>query len=178
MFRALLFAGTGVAWFTFWFVIQPSTETIASMQEWPRVVWFSATLLLLALALVTFGRMVGGRWVVRLATIAAGAAGVLGVVNIVEDGFRVEAMFFVFVLGLLILDVALAGLALAIALTAAGRRRLLAAIPAVTLAGVLLFPPVGGPLMLGAWLAASAAALAPVLREVPGARPNPVTRRS
>jgi hypothetical protein len=168
--RALLFAGTGVAWFTFWFVTGPSDETTASMQEWPRVIWFSATLLFLALALVTFGRMVGGRSVIRLATIAAAAVGVSSVVNIVEDGFRVEAAFYAFILGLLIMEVALAGLTLAIARTGAGRRRLLAAIPAATLAGVLLFPPAGGPLMLGAWLAASAAAFAPVVRQASAIR--------
>lgn len=128
------------------------------MQEWPNVIWFSATLLTLALALVTFGRMVGGRWVMRMATIAGAAAGVMSVVNIVEDGFRVEAAFYAFVLGLLILDVALGGLALTIARTVAGRRRLLAAIPAAILAAILV-PPAGGPLMLGAWLAASAVAL-------------------
>ena len=157
MLRALLFAGTGVAWFTFWYVTG-SDESIASMQEWPRVIWFSATLLVLALALLTFGRMVGGRSVIRWATIAAATAGVMSVVNIFEDGFRVEALFYAFVLGLLILDVALGGLALAIARTVAGRRRLLAAIPAAVLAAIL-FPPAGGPPMLGAWLAASAVAL-------------------
>lgn len=158
MLRALLFAGIGVAWFIFWFVTGPD-ESMASMQEWPRVIWFSATLLLLALALLTFGRMVGGRSVVRLATIAAATAGVMSVVNIVEDGFRVAGAFYAFVLGLLILDVALGWLAVAIARTEAGRRRLLAAIPAAILVAILL-PPAGGPLMLGAWLAASAAGLA------------------
>ncbi len=157
MLRALLFAGTGVAWFTLRFVAGPS-QTTASMQEWPNVISFSAALLLLALALVTFGRMVGGRSVTRPVTIAAAAAGVMSVVNIVEDGFRVEAAFYAFVLGLLILDVALGWLAVAIARTETGRRRLLAAIPAATLAAIL-FPPAGGPLMLGAWLAASAVAL-------------------
>lgn len=173
MVRALLFAGTGVAWFTLWFVTEPVTETIASMQEWPRVLSFSAVLLALAIALVVFGRMVGGRWVVRLASIAGATAGVMSVVNIVEDGFRVEPAFYVFVVGLLILDGALAALTLAIAGTVAGPRRLLAIIPAATLAGILLFPPVGGPLMLGAWLAASAAALAPVMRQATPGDPAP-----
>lgn len=157
MLRALLFAGIGVAWFTMWFIRGPN-ETVASMQEWPNVIWFSATLLLLAVALLTFGRMVGGRSVIRLATIAAATAGIMSVVNVVEDGFRVEGAFYVFVLGLLTLDVVLGGLALAIARTQTGRRRLLAAIPAATLAGILV-TPASGPLMLGAWLAASAAAL-------------------
>ena len=158
MIRPLLFAGTGVAWFTLWFVAGPS-QTTASMQEWPNVIAFSAVLLALALALATFGRMVGGRWVIRLATIAGAIAGVLSIVNIVEDGFRVDAAFYAFVLGLMILEVALAGLALAIVRSAAGRRRLLAAIPAATMTAILLFPVVGGPLMLGAWLAASVLAL-------------------
>ena len=165
MIRVLLFAGTGVAWFTNWFVAGPA-QTVSSMQEWPRVIGFSATLLLLALALLAFGGMVGGRWVTRLATIAGGTAGVMSVVNIVEDGLRVEAAFFAFVVGLLILDAVLAGLALAIARTEAGPRRLLATIPAATLAAILLYPLVGGPLMLGAWLAASVAALSPAMRQM------------
>jgi hypothetical protein len=171
MFRGLLFAGTGVAWFTFWFITKPSQEMTASMTEWPSVIWFSSTLLALALALVTFGRMVGGRWVIRLATVAAAGVGLSSIANVVEDGFRVEAAFFAFILGMLILEIGLAGLTLAIAGTVAGRRRILAAIPAATLAGVLLFPsPLGGPLMLGAWLAASVAALAPGMRQAaPGA---------
>jgi len=156
MVRALLFAGTSVAWFAFWF-LRGFDQTTTSMQEWPNVIAFSAMLLTLALALAAFGQVVGGRSVMRWATIAAGAAGAMSVVNIVEDGFRVEAAFYAFVLGLLILDVSLGGLALATARAEAGRRRLLAAIPAATLAAIL-FPPAGGPLMLGAWLAASVAA--------------------
>ena len=113
----------------------------------------------------------------RLSSIAAAGVGLSSVANILEDGFRVEAAFWAFILGTLILDVALAGLTVAIARSAAGRRRLLAMIPAMSLAGVLLFPPVGGPLMLGAWLAASAAAFALVVRPVPphgdrGGRPD------
>jgi hypothetical protein len=157
MARALLFAGTGVAWFTLWFVSGPS-RTTQSMQEWPNVIWFSATLLTLTPALVAFGRMVGGRWVTRLATIGAATAVLLSVTNIIEDGFRVEGAFYAFILGMLILEVALAGLALAIVRSVPGRRRLLAATPAATAAAILLFPVVGGPLMLGAWLAASVAA--------------------
>ena len=161
MGRALLFAVTGVTWFAFWFtyfVINGPSQSVASMQVWVNVIAFSATLLTLAVSLVTFGRMVGGPWVTRMATFAGATAALLSVTNIVEDGFRVEAAFYVFVLGMGILHVALAGLALAIVRSAAGRRRLLAGVPAATMAAILLFPVAGGPLMLGAWLAASAAA--------------------
>ena len=158
MLRALLFAGTGVAWFAFWFLMGSDTS-VQSIQTWPNVLSFSAVLLVLGVALWTFGRMIGGRWVTRLATIAAATAGLMSVTNIVEDGFRVEPAFYLFVLGLLTLDITLAGLALAIARTVAGRRKLLAAVPAAALAAILLAPIAGGPLMLGAWLAAAAVAL-------------------
>jgi hypothetical protein len=172
--RGLLFAGTGVAWFTFWYFTDPRTETIAEMQVWPRVIWFSAMLLLLAVALLTFGRMVGGRSSTRFATVAAATAGVMSVTNIVEDGFRVETMFLVFVAGLWILTLTLAGLTVTIARAEVGRRRLLAVIPAASLLGILLFPPAGGPIMLGAWLAAAAASLAPFARRLIG-DPTPRT---
>lgn len=161
MARAMLFAGTGVTWFAFWFVTDPAHQTVASMQQWPNVMAFSAVLVVLAIAIVTFGRWVGGRWIVRLAVLAAAAAGFASAANIVEDGFRVEAAFFAFVLGLLVIDGSLALLSLAILRSAAGRQRLLAIVPAATLVAILLFPVVGGPVMLAAWLAASAAALAP-----------------
>jgi hypothetical protein len=159
--RAMLFAGTGVAWFAFWFATDPAHQTVASMQQWPNVLSFSAVLLLLAVALVTFGRSLGGRWVVRFTILAAAAAGAASIANIVEDGFRVEAAFFAFVLCLLVIDGALALLSVTILRSAAGRQRLLALVPAATLVAILLFPFVGGPVMLAAWLAASAAALAP-----------------
>jgi hypothetical protein len=117
---------------------------------------FSATLLSLAVALPVFGRMVGGPQVVRVATIAGAVASLCSVANIFEDGFQIDWFFFVFVLGLLILDVALLALTIVIARTARDRQRLLAVIPAGTLAGFLLFPVAGGPIMLITWLAAAA----------------------
>ena len=155
MSRALLFAATGVGWFIFWFV-GGTTQTVESMQQWPNVVRFSAILLLLAVALFTFGRMVGDRSVMRLATFAAAAAAYLSVVNVIEDGFRVEAGFLFFVGGLIALDLILAGLTLITLRDTVGRRKLLALIPGGTLAGILL-SPIAGPLILAAWLVASAA---------------------
>jgi MFS family permease len=129
------------------------------MAKWLVVLSFSAALLSLAVALPVFGRMVGGRQVVRLATICGAAASLCSVANIFEDGFQIEWFFFVFVLGLLILDVALLALTIVIARTAPDRYRLLAGIPAGTLAGILIFPVAGGPIMLITWLVAAIAAL-------------------
>ena len=150
---------TGVLLFVYWVVARPSFEMTASMTEWPHVLWFSATLLSLAVALPVFGRMVGGRWVVRLASIAGAGLGLSSVANIFEDGFRIEAFFFAFILGTLILDVALLALTIIIARTIPGRYRLFAVTPARTVAGILLFVAAGGPIMLVTWLAAAAAAL-------------------
>lgn len=159
MYRPLLFGLTGIGLFAFWALTNPSFEMTASMGEWPRVLWFSATLLVLAVALVVFGRMAGGRWVVRLATSAGAGVALSSVANVLEDGLRIEAAFYVFILGTLILYVALLAMAIVIAMTLTGRDRLLAIVPAGTLAGVLLFVPAGGPLMLATWLAAAGAAL-------------------
>lgn len=158
MSRSALFALTGILWLVSW-VAGPSFQMTASMAKWLVVLLFSATLLSLAVALPVVGRMVGGPWVVRLATIAGAAASLCSVANIFEDGFEIEWFFLVFVLGLLILDVALPALAIVIARTAPDRYRLLAVIPAGTVAGILLFPVAGGPIMLIAWLMAAVAAL-------------------
>lgn len=157
--RSLLFALTGTLLFVFWVVARPSSEMTESMTEWPNVLWFSATLLSLAVALPVFGRMVGGPQVVRLAAIAGAGVGLSSVANVFEDGFQIEAAFFLFILGTLIVDVALLALTIVIARTAPNRYRLLAVIPAGTVAGILFFVVAGGPVMLITWLAAAAAAV-------------------
>jgi hypothetical protein len=79
MSRSLLFALTGVL-SSCTGVARPTFEMTASMTEWPRVLWFSANLLSLAVALPVFGRMVGGRLVVRWASIAGAGVGLSSVV--------------------------------------------------------------------------------------------------
>lgn len=123
------------------------------------MLWFSATLLLLAIALPVFGRMVGGQKVVRMAFIAGLGVGVSSVANIFEDGFRIDGFFFAFILGAWTMNISLLALTIVIARTFGGRDRLLAIIPAGTFAGILLFVPAGGPITLITWLGAAAAAL-------------------
>ena len=155
--RFLLFALTGILWLASW-VTGPSFEMPASTARWLVVLLFSASLLSLAVAVAVFGRRVGGRLVVRFATIAGGAASLCSVVNIFEDGFQIDWFFFAFVMGLLILDVALLALTVVIARTASDRYRPLAIVPAVTV-GAILLPVAVGPTMLITWLIAAVAAL-------------------
>jgi hypothetical protein len=155
---AALFALTGVAFFVYWLVVRPSSGMTASMTDWPYVLWFSATLLSLAVALPLFGRMVGGRWVIRSASIAGAAVGLSSVANIFEDGFRIDGFFLAFILGVLIMDVALVALTVVIARTGRGGSRLLALVPAATIVGTIFFIDAGGAIMLVTWLAAAAAA--------------------
>lgn len=50
---------------------------------------FSAALLILALALAVFGRMVSGRWVLRLSLLAGAGAALGSIANVVEDGLDI-----------------------------------------------------------------------------------------
>ncbi len=165
--RSLLFATTGVALFAYWSIARPTFEITASMKEWPTVLWFSATLLSLAVTLPVFGRMVGGPQVVRWATIAGAGVGLSSVANVIEDGFRIEGAFFLFIMGTWTLNIALIALTIVLARTFGGRDRLLAFIPAGTVAGILLFVVAGGPIMLITWLGAAAAALMMPSRQTP-----------
>jgi hypothetical protein len=173
--RALLFALTGVAFVVFWAGTHPSFEMTASMTEWPQVVWFSATLFVLAIALPVFGRMVGGRPIERLSSIAGAGIGLSAVANIFEDGFGFDAAFFGFVAGTMILNVSLIILVVVIARTMRGRSGLWALIPLGTVTGILLFVVAGGPVILVTWLGAAVAALTVARRQVPipAASPGP-----
>lgn len=160
MARAALFALTGFAFLAYWVVADPSFEATWSQTEWPHVLGFSGALLSLAVALPVFGRMVGGRWVTRLSLLAGSGVALSSIANIFEDGLSIEWVFFVFILGEMILLAALLALGGAIAWTRRGRSRLLALVPLGTGAGVILFVVAGGIIMLVTWLAAAAVALA------------------
>lgn len=154
--RAILFAATGIALFAFWAINRPTNEMTAAMQEWPNVLWFSVTLMLLAFAVVAFGRMVGGRAASRASSLAAAGVAVSSIANVLEDGFRIDAAFFGFVLGTLIHEAGLLALGVVILRGAAGRQRVLALVPAGSVAGFLFFVGAGGPIMLATWFGAAA----------------------
>jgi hypothetical protein len=157
--RSAVFALTGIHSLAYWLTIRPSAEVTDAQGQWPQVLWFSAMLLILGLAVLVFGRMVGTESVLRWATFAFAAIGLASLINIVEDGFRVEYAFLFFILSTLIFDLALIAMATVIAWTARGRSRLLAVVPAGTLAGILFFVTAGGPILLVTWLTVAVAAL-------------------
>ena len=138
-------------------VLLEESETQA---EWKYVLGFSAALFALALALPVYGRLVGGRWVFRLSLLAGTGAALAGVANIFEDGLQITWVFFVFILSTAIILLGCLALTIVIARTAHGGRRLLSLIPASTMAAIVLYVIAGGILMLAAWLAAAAVALA------------------
>ena len=128
--RSALFAVTGIEPLVLWIVAHPTSQVTAQQGTWPRVLWFSATLLLLGIAVLVFGWMVGGKAVKRWATIAAAAVSLASLANLIEDGFRVEEAFLLFVLSMATFDIALIGLTVVVFRTAPSRYRLLAVIPA------------------------------------------------
>jgi hypothetical protein len=149
---------TGISLFVYWVVVRPTAEASPTQSQWPYVLWFSATILTLAFALPAFGRMIGGKWVVRLALAAGAAAAWNSAVNIVEDGFGQDWAFALFALGSA--GILLSNIALAIVLAVKGpaRRRALSLIPLGTAAGILGYVSIGGPVTLLTWLAAAAMA--------------------
>ncbi len=150
--RTALFGVVAAGFFLVWL---QSSEPM----EWPRVLRFSAALCALAFALPTYARFVGGRNVFRVSLVPAAGAALGSVSNILEDGLQLEWAFWLFILSLAIVDIGLFAFTVVVAFTGRGRRRLLAGVPAATLAGVLLFPVGGFVLMLAAWVAAAVLAL-------------------
>ena len=156
--RAVLFALVGVAFFTHWVVTDPSRDGPITT-AWPHVLAFSGLLIAFAVALPVYGRMVGGRWVLRLSLVAGAGAALGSVGNIVEDGFGIGWAFWSVIVSLLIIDLALLALAVVIVRTGRGSHRLLALVPAATVAAIIFYTGPGGVIMLVTWLIAAALAL-------------------
>ena len=116
----------------------------------------SGVLLLLAVVLPILARLEGASLTVRSGLVAAFGAALSSGANIVEDGLHVESFFYAFVLGTGIM--LLGSLGLTIAFLRVGRRGdlKLALVSAGTLAGIVLFVPAGGPILLASWLPAAA----------------------
>jgi hypothetical protein len=157
--RAALFALTGLAFFAYWLIANPSFEASPTQFEWPYVLAFSAIILSLAFAVPQYAQLVGGRVAFRASLVVATGSVLSSVANVLEDGLNMEWAFFAFILGTVVMYMGL--LALAIALAARGGRRHFALVPAGTMAAILFFVIAGGPAMLATWLLAAALALAP-----------------
>lgn len=162
--RAALFALVGMAFFGHWVLADPGYDVSETQDDWGYVLGFSAAILSLAFALPLFAQLAGGPSVFRVARVAAVGAALSSLANIVEDGLHMDWAFFAFILGSAILVLGLAALTVAIAFGARGDRRLLALVPAGTLAAIVLYVVAGGVVMLVTWLGAAALALATARR--------------
>lgn len=172
--RAGVFALTGIVNFAYWVIADPGYEESGTQTEWPYVIGFSGAILCLAVACPAYAQLVGGRGVFRVSLIPAGAFAVGSVVNIVEDGLGVDWAFFGFVLTTAIGLLGLLAFTVAVAYEGRRGRRLLALVPAATIAGVIVYVAAGGPILLATWLAAAALAL--TLPRRSATLPAPATR--
>jgi hypothetical protein len=166
---AALFALVGVAFLLHWVLADPGFDESEAQDEWTHVLGFSTALLLLAVALPVFARLVGKPKAVRVSPLAAAGAALSSAANIVEDGLNAGWAFFVFVLGTGALGLGLLVLTAVIAAVARGSRRLTALVPAGTLAALIFYVHAGGPVMFATWAAAAAFAVATTRR--PGLHP-------
>jgi hypothetical protein len=160
MLRSALFAFVGLAFFVYWVVADPTHEESADQSERSSVLAFSGVILLLAFAVPTLARLVGGRLAFRVSLVAAAGATLSSVANIFEDGLQMSWVFLVFILCEAFMQLGLVALTGVIAFSGPGRYRLLALAPAGTIAGITLFVVAGGPIMLASWLTAAVLALA------------------
>ena len=169
MARAALFAVTGLLWATDSLIAAADEgsrdQPIAG--DWPRVLFFSAVIASFAFAIPAFARMVAGRGAVRVASVAAAGALLASVANVFEDGVGIEAAFWPFVAGAILLDLGLLVLTAIVAIR--GRPRILAIVPAAFLIDILFLHAMGGGvLVLLAWLLAAAISLRPARRPMIG----------
>lgn len=148
MLRAVLFTFTGVVWCVRSLQAFSDPEYIdpESASDWFAVLSFSAGLFALAFALPMFARLIGGRVVFRLSLVPAAGAALAGLSNLFEDALHWSGppgssgwAFWLFILGTGMTGIGLVAFSILIAVVSSGRRRLLAAVPAATLIGVMLF---------------------------------------
>jgi hypothetical protein len=158
---SVIFVVTGVLWLTRSLASfgDPAFTDPESAFDWFSVFSFSAALASLALALVAFAQLVGGRATGIAAAVAAAGAAIGSLANIVEDGLRQGwagvALYFP---GVLLMLLGIVALTIAVAASSKGAARLLAAIPATALLGMLNLEVGGGVLVLAAWIAAAVVA--------------------
>jgi hypothetical protein len=163
MLRSAYFAFFGVFFLIWWIVTDPGGHSAESEQEWVHVLWFSATLLLLGVAIALYARMIGGgRTALWAMMLGAAAAGLASVANLVEDGLEVDVFVIPFTVGAAGISIALIVATVAIVKGEVGARKLLALVPLGTVAAARGEPVLGGPAMLATWL--GAAAIVPLLR--------------
>lgn len=154
MLRRAVYSLAGVMPTAYWLIVRPTHDTDASLSTWPVVILFSGVLAALGAAVLVFGRehLRGRRRVVGAVT--SGALFAASAVNVVEDGFHVEAAFIGFVATTALTLVGLLSLT-GLLLLRARAGRLWALIPAGTAVGIIGFVEGGAFLVTAVWLVAA-----------------------
>lgn len=144
----LIWLLTGAAWATRSVVAfaDPDYWDPVTALDWTAVWLYSVALLLFAPAVLLLGRIAASRSVTTTATVVAIGAVLAGGANALEDGFGVQQLGTLYVVGFL--TAWLAVLALAVALQRARFTRL-AGLSVLLFVSVLLFTLGGGLLILG-----------------------------
>ena len=148
-----------------WSVADLSQDETTQQHEWLFVLFFSAVVLVLGAGMLVVAHQVPVPGALRTARFLAVVSVAASITNLIEDGLRVEAMFFAFVAELLAFQIGFAVLAVLIATRGKGASRLWAFVPIATAAAILLYVDLGGPLMAVTWFVA---ALACLVRRPPG----------
>lgn len=154
--RAALFLAVGLLFFFRWRQVgSVDYQDPETLNDWLAVVGFSVALVCLAVALPLFSELTGDKSVVRTSLVPAVGCALGGIINFLEDGLQWSWMFWGFVASTGITTLGLLVLTIVTAWRSRGVARLLALVPATTLAAVLLFELVGGLFMLAAWTGAA-----------------------
>jgi hypothetical protein len=140
-------------------IADPGFDESDSQSEWTHVLGFGGALLILAVALLLYGRMVGGRRAFQVSAIVGASLALAAVSNVVEDGLGKEAFFLVTAVLTAVTGLGLLTLTLVIARVGHGGYRWLAVIPLLTATAIVMYVWAGGPIMLAAWLGAAGLAL-------------------
>jgi hypothetical protein len=147
-------AAAGVLPLAYWLVADLSRDETSQQHDWFFVLLFSAVLLAIGLGMLTIASQLASTAAIRTAIFLGVVLTAASLTNIVEDGFRVEPAFLVFVAELVFLLLGCLVLALLILVGEHGSGRLWAAVPIATILGILLFVELGGPLLAVTWAGA------------------------
>jgi hypothetical protein len=152
---AIACAGTAVLPLLHWLVADVSYDATSQQHEWLFVLFFSAVILVFAPGFLAVAGRVSSRGARRAADLVAVVSVAASLTNIVEDGLGVEAAFLAFVAELLLFHLSCLGMGFLILLRESGLDRLWAAVPVGTVAGIVLYVELGGPLLAVTWLSAA-----------------------
>jgi hypothetical protein len=151
MLRVAVYVLAAVTSLAYWLVARPTHDASDQMSQWPYVLLFSGMLATMAIGLLGFTTSISHRSARRAGYVATAALLGGSLVNVIEDGLDVDAMFLAFVATTLTTLVALLVMAGILVLNPDSEQRLLGLVPAGLIVGIMLFVEVGWLLMPATW---------------------------